>query len=706
MCRCGSGIRVDARRVVCIGVNLVVCVDVGPVVCVGVDLIVVDVGLVVCVDVTVVVCIDVGLVVCVGVSLVVCVDVTLVVYIDVGPVVCVDVGPVVCVGAGLIVVDVGLAFCVDVGLVLCVGVGLIFFVDVGLVVYIDVGLVVCVGVGLVVCVDVGLVVYVGVGLVVCVDVGLVVCVGVCLLVCVSVGLTNNTLSCRRRWVLVAVLTGLTALFILTHLPMFTLTHLPMFALTHLPNLPANISSPAWFTTVTNVSNYSPAQLPTYQPAASHQLPTYLPVESHQLPSYSPAANHQLPTYLPAASHQLPTYPPAAGSQLPIYPPAADHIFTYSPTVSHQQRSHSPTSGQPLLTFRMLGRVGNEMFKLASTVGIAHAYSAGTWTLCIDPKLDLRYAFPFVASLPFCVVDNITEPRVVHKESQGQTFDTSTQNLSTGCNTILEGYFQSWKYFRNSSDDVRRLFRFSQAFTDRATSLLRENVERHLRCRRCFDDVITIGVHVRRGDIVKFGKLADVLYLTRAMKYHIRQLHAVIRPEVKSNVNSNLIEVDLNNVTITSPEIDLNNVTIRLPEVDVNNTFSGSSSKKTLDLRNIHKIADRLTGSNINSTGSSASSTERDSNRYVFAVASDDIKWCRQNMADRYDVIYIDTGHRYVDMAVLSMCRGSIITMGTYGWWSAWLAGGNTVYLKTFPGTNGQMTSSNPGDYYPPGWVGL
>jgi galactoside 2-L-fucosyltransferase 1/2 len=30
---------------------------------------------------------------------------------------------------------------------------------------------------------------------------------------------------------------------------------------------------------------------------------------------------------------------------------------------------------------------------------------------------------------------------------------------------------------------------------------------------------------------------------------------------------------------------------------------------------------------------------------------------------------------------LSMCNHTIITVGSFGWWSAWLANGTTVYFK-------------------------
>jgi len=69
---------------------------------------------------------------------------------------------------------------------------------------------------------------------------------------------------------------------------------------------------------------------------------------------------------------------------------------------------------------------------------------------------------------------------------------------------------------------------------------------------------------------------------------------------------------------------------------------------------------------------------------VFVVASDDLAWCRANVrsvAD--DVVYAGDGdgdafNPALDMALLAACNHSIITYGNFGFWSAYLAGGQTL----------------------------
>ena len=68
---------------------------------------------------------------------------------------------------------------------------------------------------------------------------------------------------------------------------------------------------------------------------------------------------------------------------------------------------------------------------------------------------------------------------------------------------------------------------------------------------------------------------------------------------------------------------------------------------------------------------------------TFKICSDDITWCKQNISlpsDKYNrkvkAHYCDkTGVPIVDMGILAACNHSIITGGTFGWWSAFLAGG-------------------------------
>ncbi|XP_041362046.1 galactoside alpha-(1,2)-fucosyltransferase 2-like [Gigantopelta aegis] len=63
----------------------------------------------------------------------------------------------------------------------------------------------------------------------------------------------------------------------------------------------------------------------------------------------------------------------------------------------------------------------------------------------------------------------------------------------------------------------------------------------------------------------------------------------------------------------------------------------------------------------------------------------------------------------VDMCILSSCNHSIMTVGTFGWWASFLAGGETVHYKHLARKGSilrKQYSSDYKDYFYPGWIGM
>lgn len=102
---------------------------------------------------------------------------------------------------------------------------------------------------------------------------------------------------------------------------------------------------------------------------------------------------------------------------------------------------------------------------------------------------------------------------------------------------------------------------------------------------------------------------------------------------------------------------------------------------------------------------------REYGRTQFVVLSDDLKWTRENIKQPMDkgpmsvsVTCVTHVHaRYVngrddfdghDLAIMSMCGHTIISVGSYGWWGAFLANGTTIYYAEWPrnGSNLQQNS--------------
>jgi len=98
----------------------------------------------------------------------------------------------------------------------------------------------------------------------------------------------------------------------------------------------------------------------------------------------------------------------------------------------------------------------------------------------------------------------------------------------------------------------------------------------------------------------------------------------------------------------------------------------------------------------------------------FIVASDDPTWCSKQpffLAD--DVRVVTEKHTpAVDMAILAGCDHMVMTVGTFGWWAAYLGadakGGEVVYYDSefkmdHPNNNGNVVLA---DYYPERWVAM
>ncbi|XP_037796618.1 galactoside alpha-(1,2)-fucosyltransferase 2-like [Penaeus monodon] len=67
------------------------------------------------------------------------------------------------------------------------------------------------------------------------------------------------------------------------------------------------------------------------------------------------------------------------------------------------------------------------------------------------------------------------------------------------------------------------------------------------------------------------------------------------------------------------------------------------------------------------------------NNVVFVAASDDMAFIQSKLKTEKDVYYAPGKSASFDMALLSSCNHSIVTMGSYGFWTGYLAGGEVVY---------------------------
>lgn len=83
---------------------------------------------------------------------------------------------------------------------------------------------------------------------------------------------------------------------------------------------------------------------------------------------------------------------------------------------------------------------------------------------------------------------------------------------------------------------------------------------------------------------------------------------------------------------------------------------------------------------------------------AFIILGNDYEWNLQNSPNQSNVI-VPKPHSsaFVDMCVLSRCNHTIISTGTFGWWAAFLAGGDATYQKLQCTPNSNLCKSM---YYP------
>nr|XP_021496028.1 galactoside 2-alpha-L-fucosyltransferase 3-like [Meriones unguiculatus] len=96
---------------------------------------------------------------------------------------------------------------------------------------------------------------------------------------------------------------------------------------------------------------------------------------------------------------------------------------------------------------------------------------------------------------------------------------------------------------------------------------------------------------------------------------------------------------------------------------------------------------------------------------VFVVSSDDMAWCRKSISSSLgDVVFAGNGLQGSparDIALLMQCNHTVITVGTFGIWAAYLTGGDTVYLANFTQSSSPFhLIFKPEAAYLPEWVGI
>lgn len=143
----------------------------------------------------------------------------------------------------------------------------------------------------------------------------------------------------------------------------------------------------------------------------------------------------------------------------------------------------------------MGRLGNQLWQIASTIGIA--LKNGQYANF--PKW--QYEKYFINHLP--------ETECIDKIIKEKNFSYDEYVLQELYNYDLYGYFQSWKYFHHCKQIIKEQFTFNSAFAEETKQKFNH-----------FDKT-TIAIHIRRGDYV--GHQA---HPTLSVKYYLKAIEQI------------------------------------------------------------------------------------------------------------------------------------------------------------------------------------
>lgn len=186
-----------------------------------------------------------------------------------------------------------------------------------------------------------------------------------------------------------------------------------------------------------------------------------------------------------------------------------------------------------VTIRIQGGLGNQLFGWATAYALSSRINS---ELLIDKTLLKRgqyeldnYNLPSHSILDQKIskkwIDKIRHNPLHFKESSF-TYDTSILNCKKG--TILDGYFQSWKYFDDYKGNIAKILSANREFSEEFVNLFNYISQEE-----------TIAIHIRRGDYIdltQYHGLTSAAYFEKAF-LNAKSLTSATRAVVFSDSKS-------------------------------------------------------------------------------------------------------------------------------------------------------------------------
>lgn len=96
-----------------------------------------------------------------------------------------------------------------------------------------------------------------------------------------------------------------------------------------------------------------------------------------------------------------------------------------------------------------------------------------------------------------------------------------------------------------------------------------------------------------------------------------------------------------------------------------------------------------------------------SDSQIYLIFSDDIEWCKSNLAFIENKIFVDNLDDYEELYLMSICNNNIIANSTFSWWGAWLnTNENKKVISPLTWFGTSYSSYNTSDIYCDNWIKL
>ncbi|XP_013081001.2 galactoside alpha-(1,2)-fucosyltransferase 2-like [Biomphalaria glabrata] len=197
-------------------------------------------------------------------------------------------------------------------------------------------------------------------------------------------------------------------------------------------------------------------------------------------------------------------------------PVHRHVLRWS---DHESKVDQRQS-RIMITYK--GRLGNHMFEYATLVGMAKRYNM---TPIIPGDLDVLDVFKIpTLQGPLSL---LREPYNTYTEERAAAYYKGVENIDPTRDAYLDGYYQSWRYYKDVRDDLLdRHF----VLHDNLQIAAKQYIQK-LRDDKNMPDAVLVAIHVRRGDFVrqrvKGFTVAPIPYYYRAMNYFRKKYSKVL-----------------------------------------------------------------------------------------------------------------------------------------------------------------------------------